>query len=291
MTTEDWQYAARKLAATDVLSWRQIAETLGVPKSTVSDHLRGSLPEMMTDGPIDNRWYVQLINPVKEVTHDNSRILFISDQHIPYHTPGLIDFLGKLKHKYQPTRIINLGDELDKHALSFHDSDPDLDSAGPELRKSLPTIKEMEKLFPVMDLIDSNHGSLAYRKAKSGGIPRAYIRPYNEVLQVGDGWKWHFDLTLKLADGQEVYVHHGKNAQAIKTAQLMGMSTVFGHYHESFGVQYYSTPSKLLWGMNCGCLIDRKSLAFAYNNNNQKRPVIGTGLLIDGKPILETMPL
>ena len=35
--------------------------------------------------------------------------------------------------------------------MSFHDSDPDLPSAGDELKLSLPVIKELEKLFPDMD--------------------------------------------------------------------------------------------------------------------------------------------
>jgi hypothetical protein len=156
---------------------------------------------------------------------------------------------GPEEVRYEPTRVICLGDELDKHAMSFHDSDPDLPSAGDELKKALPTIKEVEKLFPVMDLIDSNHGSLLYRKAKHHGIPRHYLRNYNEVLEVGEGWKWHFDLTLTLPDDQKVYVHHGKGANALRVAQLMGMSYVAGHYHESFGVQYCSTPASLIWAM------------------------------------------
>lgn len=276
-------------------SWRQISELVLVPKSTVSDYLRktrGTTSEMLSTALTE----LQSINGhlekvLDDAEHDNSRILFISDMHIPYHTKGLLPFLEGLKTRYEPTRVICLGDELDKHAMSFHDSDPDLPSAGDELKKALPVIKEVEKLFPEMDVIDSNHGSLLYRKAKHHGIPRHYLRGYNEVLEVGKGWKWHFDMTLTLPDGQKVYVHHGKNSSAIKVAQLMGMSHVCGHYHESFGIQFASTPASLLFGMNAGCLIDRKALAFAYSNNNMKRAVIGTGLIIDGIPILEAMPL
>ena len=49
-----------------------------------------------------------------------------------------------LKKKYKPDKVIHIGDEVDKHAMSFHDSDPDLPSAGDELRMSLPLIKELE---------------------------------------------------------------------------------------------------------------------------------------------------
>lgn len=261
-------------------SGRSIAEVLGLPPRTVQDYLR------------------KLATPKIEVppetepgNTDNSRILLISDMHIPYHHPNLLPFLKGLKDKYKPTRVICVGDELDKHALSFHDSDPDLDSAGKELSASLPVIHAINELFPVMDIVDSNHGSMVFRKAKHHGLPVKYLKSYNEVLEVDEGWQWHEDLTIELPDGQKVYICHGKTAEAIKTAQLYGMSHVCGHYHEKFGVSYFSTPNKLLWGMNVGCLINNNSLAFAYNKVNPKRPVIGTGLIIDGVPILEAMPL
>lgn len=280
----EWQGMALALASLGKISWRQIAEIVERPKSTVSDFLRAH--------EAAKAQAVQEAAPLLEAgSHDNSVVLFISDMHIPYHHENLIPYLKGLKEKYNPTRVICVGDELDKHAMSFHDSDPDLDSAGAELEKALPVIKELETLFPKMDLIDSNHGSMVYRKAKHHGIPRRYIKPYNEVLGVGDGWKWHMDLTITLPDGQKVYIHHGKSSEAVKTSQLMGMSHVCGHYHESFGVKYWANPNGLYWAMNLGCLIDDSSLAFAYNNTNLKRPIIGTGLLVNGVPVLEAMPL
>jgi hypothetical protein len=186
---------------------------------------------------------------------------------------------------------ITVSGNCDAHALSYHDSDPDLDSAGTELCKARVVLKKVEALFPIMDIVHSNHGSLVWRKAKTHGISRHYIKPYNEVLGVGPGWKWHPDITLQLPDGQNVYVHHGKTADAIKVSQTMGMSFVCGHFHEKFGINYWANPLGLYFAMNCGCLIDDKSLAFSYNNVNLKRPIIGTGLIIDGKPVLEAMPL
>lgn len=278
-----WREQALKLADTGVLSWREIAKVLDAPKSSVSDYLREYYKQK---DEINIQDY--------EMVEDNSlnaRILFISDMHIPYHHPDTLDFLQGLKDKYNPTRVICLGDELDKHSLSFHDSDPDLMSAGDELRAALPVIKKLHEMFPVMDLVDSNHGSLVWRKAKHHGIPRHYIKSYNEVLEVGDGWKWHNDLVIDLPDGQQVYVHHGKTSEAVKTSQAMGMSFVCGHFHESFGVTYWANPNGLFFAMNSGCLIDDDSYAFSYNNVNLKRPIRGTSLIINGKPILEAMKL
>lgn len=286
--TASWQEQALALHSIK-MPGRDIAKMIGRPKSTVSDYLRKyvalqRLAKM--DVPL-----LGTIVPNKETKVDNSRILFISDMHIPYHHPGLIPFLAGLKLRYKPTRVICVGDELDKHALSFHTSDPDLKSAGDELRASLPFIAELYAMFPEMDIIDSNHGSLVWRKAKEHGIPRHYIRSYNDVLGVGNGWVWHNDLTLTLPDRQKVYVHHGKSADGLKLSQTMGMSCVQGHYHEKFGINYWGNSLGLYFSMQVGCLIDDDSYAFSYNNVNLKRPVIGTGLIIDGIPILEAMPL
>jgi predicted phosphodiesterase len=285
---KDWREQAVKLANTGVMSRREIAEFLGVPRSTCLDYLRAYYKAM---SEVEERVVEMYDEPAPKDKHDNSRILFISDMHVPYHHPNTLPFLQSLKDRYNPTRIICLGDELDKHALSFHDSDPDLMSAGDELTASLPVIAELKAMFPKMDIIDSNHGSMIYRKAKHHGLPRRYIRSYNEVLGVDEGWVWHNDLTITLPDGQQVYIHHGKSSDAIKTSQAMSMSHVCGHFHESFGVKYWANPNGLFWAMNGGCLIDDKSYAFAYNNTNLKRPIIGTCLIIDGVPVLEAMPL
>jgi hypothetical protein len=195
-------------------------------------------------------------------------ILVISDTHVPYHHKDLLPFLKEVKNRLNPDKVVHIGDELDKHALSFHDSDPDLPSAGDELKISIPIIKEIEKLFPQVDLLDSNHGSLVYRRSLRHGIPKAYLRNYNEFLQVGKGWQWHDDLTLKTSLGP-VYFCHGKIADVLTLAQSMGMSCVQGHYHSSFNVKFYGNSLGLYFGLQVGCLIDKDSLAFRYNKTQR----------------------
>lgn len=285
MSEVEWKEAAVSLAVSG-LSWRAVSKELGIARSTVSDYLRKYFNSERAVETKD----AHVVRKV-DSEEDNSRILFISDMHIPYHHKDLIPFLKHLKAKYNPTRVICLGDELDQHSLSFHDSDPDLPNAGDEIRRALPVIKEVFELFPIMDIIESNHGSLVWRKAKTNGIPKHYIKTYNDVLGVDEGWKWSFDLTLTLPNGQKCYVHHGKSSDVVKLGQQMGMHAVQGHYHNTFKVDYWGNPTGLYFGMQCGCLVDDSSLAFSYNNVNIQRPVIGTGLIIDGVPILEAMIL
>lgn len=291
---KEWQQLGISIKNTAPhLTTTKIAEMVGVPRTTLRDFFNRYFKALLEQDNASEYLYCndeKLDIDFPEV-EDNSRILFISDLHFPYHHPNTFEFLQMLKDRYNPTRVICLGDELDHHAISFHDSDPDLFSAGHELKAALVYIKQLEAMFPVMTLLDSNHGSLVFRKSKHHGIPRHYLKSYNDVLGVSNKWNWVNDLVLDLPDGQKVYCHHGKSAEAIKTSQAMSMSHVAGHFHEKFGIQYWANPNGLFFAINSGCLIDDSNYAFAYNNTNLKRPLIGTSLIIDGIPILEAMPL
>lgn len=277
----------------DGMSQRSAAIVTGVPRSTLGDHIRAlGDAKGFSDASTSRVWdqgKCEYSQKKREVCND--RVLIISDMHIPYHHKDLLPFLQHLKDKYKPTRVICMGDECDKHSLSYHDSDPDLPSAGDELQRCLPVIAELQKMFPVMDILESNHGSLVWRKAKTHGVPRHYIKSYNDVLGVSDNWQWHFDLTIDLPTGNKCYFHHGKSSDVNKLSQQMGMCAVQGHFHEGFKIDYWGNPNGLFWGLQTGCLIDDSSYAFSYNNVNIKRPVIGTALIIDGMPVLEPMVL
>ena len=179
-------------------------------------------------------------------------ILTVSDLHIPAHHPDAFSFLKALKKKIKPDLVVCGGDELDKHALSFHDSDPDLPSAGDELRQSQKYIWELKKIFPKMIILHSNHSSLIYRKALKHGMPRAYLRSYNEFLKVYKDWVWVDDLNVKLSDGSECFFTHGMTADGLKLAMQYGKNVVQFHFHSKFQIQYFSNPDNLIWSYNVG---------------------------------------
>ena len=64
------------------------------------------------------------------------RVLVIGDLHEPYTHPDAYDFLCTVRDEYCPDIVVQIGDETDGHAISFHDSSPELDSAGVELEKA-----------------------------------------------------------------------------------------------------------------------------------------------------------
>jgi predicted phosphodiesterase len=221
----------------------------------------------------------------------NSRILIIPDMHLPYAHPDLWKFLRAIKRKFNPDRVICLGDEVDHHALSFHDSDPDLDSAGPELDKAIRFLKPIYKLFPNVDVLESNHGSLVYRKALVAGIPRRALLGYRDTLEAPQGWRWHFDLRLKMSNGIDLYLHHGKSAKAAALSLQEGACSVEGHFHTKFHVTYWRNSSGLYWGMHCGYLADANSLAQAYAKSNMQKGIVGAAMILNGQPMLLPMIL
>ena len=220
----------------------------------------------------------------------NQTILCISDLHAPYEHIDTIKFLTAIKEKYNPDRVISIGDEVDFHAMSFHPSDASLYSAGDELKKAREVIWQIEELFPKVTVIESNHGSLAYRKAKVAGIPKEILRPYKEILDVKN-WNWVPHLEIILPNKQPCFFVHGlsANTRTLMTSKMM--SAVQGHYHEKFEIVYQGNGERLNFGMTVGCLIDDNSMAFHYNKVFAKRPIIGLGMIIDSQPKLIPMVL
>lgn len=217
-------------------------------------------------------------------------ILVISDLHIPFEHPDCLKFLKAVKNKYEPKTIVQIGDEVDFHALSFHDSDPDLMSAGDELKQAIKKLKAYTELFPEVTVIESNHGSMVLRKALANGMPKAVLKNYNEILEAPKGWKWQFDLKLDTPLGP-VYFCHGKSGAAGRLASQYGMSCVQGHYHEKAQITYISTPERLMFDAHTGCLADDKSLALGYNKINPKRPIVSLIVIINGIPQIVPMVL
>tara|TARA_R100001460_G_scaffold11028_1_gene25878 strand:+ start:550 stop:1251 length:702 start_codon:yes stop_codon:yes gene_type:complete len=220
----------------------------------------------------------------------NKKILVISDMHLPYQHKDSIIFLKEIKKEFKPDRIVNIGDLLDFHAISMHEHNPDLYSAGMELDKAKEYIKELEAIFPEVTEVDSNHSSLVYRRALKYGMSKQFLKPYGDFLGTRK-WKWIDDLTLTMSNGQRCFFTHGRSADILKVSQAMGMSAVQGHYHTKFVISYWANPDNLFFGMNVGCLINQKSMAFNYAKNFKTRFILGCGIILNGIPRLLPMVL
>jgi hypothetical protein len=214
------------------------------------------------------------------------RILVIGDLHYPYAHPDVLPFLEHIKNEYNPDLTVQIGDETDGHALSFHESDPNLDSAGVELEKAKAGLAELEKLFPQVLVCHSNHGSLVYRRAKYSGLPVQMIKTYREILfpKSGDGWHWAFNWKIETPGGPVLFRHQTAGT-VLDAAAAEGCNLVVGHEHGKFGASWGATSMRLFWGAYTGCLIDKDSLAFAYGKVYPRKPIIGVLMILDGVPV------
>jgi hypothetical protein len=183
-----------------------------------------------------------------------------------------------------------LGDELDMHAMSQHDHDPDGRSAGDEHAAGLAGLRPFYDTFPDVDVAYSNHTARPFRRAAKFGIPSVYLKTYAEFLEAPKGWRW-----AEAIEVDNVRYFHGEGyggaLGALKAAQASMQPVVIGHLHSFAGCLFNANPKYLFWGMNAGCLIDRHAYAFAYAKNSPAKPILGCGVVREGVPTFVPMML
>lgn len=217
-------------------------------------------------------------------------VLVIPDLQIPYEHPDALRFINEVAAIYEPTQVVCIGDEVDQHAGGRFDPDPDADSIGVEVRKSVKRLRKWYDRFPVVKVCMSNHTQRIYKKAFHVGIPEAFMRTIEEWLDAPNGWTWEDKFVI---DG--VRYEHGDAQGGMYAARNLAVrnrqSTVIGHHHSHGGVFYIANENEMIFGMNSGCLIDIKSRAFAYAKNAACKPTLGCGVVIQGVPYFVPMML
>jgi len=206
----------------------------------------------------------------------------------------MLPFLRKVMEVYTPDMVLHLGDEVDNHKLSFHDSDEDLPfSASSELAICIEQMKGLYEVFggvPVK-VCESNHGSLLYRKAKHHGIPRDMLRKWEDILEAPDNWEWGFRWVIQTGENKTLFQHSIK-ANSLAASKHKSMNTAQGHYHSKCDIQWWSNDTGgLFFGATFGCLVDGDSMGMAYGKLFVDRPILGCGVIIDGIPLFIPMIL
>lgn len=264
----------------NVQYWRKIFVEVGTKSR--ADRLLAADRVLRTPEPGDD------VGPDLSFVPDVAKaIMVIGDLHYPYAHPDVLPFLEHIKNEYNPDLTVQIGDETDGHALSFHESDPNLDSAGVELEKSRVGLGKLHDLFPQVLVCHSNHGSLVYRRAKYSGIPIQMIKSYREILfpdHKAPGWHWAFNWKINTPQGPVLF-RHQTTGTALDAAAAEGCNLVVGHEHGKFGAQWGATSMRLFFGAYTGCLIDHKSLAFAYGKVYPRKPIIGVLMILSGVPV------
>lgn len=214
----------------------------------------------------------------------SKKVLVIGDLHLPFTLEGYLEHCVKIYKKYNCDTVVFIGDILDLHFTSYHETSTEGYGATQEHDLSVEMLRKWYKAFPKAYVTIGNHDALIYRKAMSAGISKRWIQNYSQVLGT-PGWEWVTDVVI-----DDVLYTHGTTNAYTKAKQNL-MSTVQGHLHSQAGVQFYVGAKSRIFGFQVGCGVDMKSYAMEYGRNFPK-PVISCGVVIDGlHPYLEVMNL
>lgn len=205
---------------------------------------------------------------------NTKNILVIGDLHEPFCKTSYLEFCKKLYNEYKATHVIFIGDIIDNHFSSYHETDPDGMSAKDELEVAITHVRDWVDAFPEADVCIGNHDRLIARKAFSGGISALWLREYNDVLGAPG---WNFQEEFEYDDVRYI---HGEQGTARNRAKKDLISTVQGHRHPEAYVEYFVGKNFRIFGMQVGCGIDHKSYAMAYAKAGPK-PAIGAGLVLN----------
>ena len=210
------------------------------------------------------------------------KVLVIGDLHEPFCLEGYLSFCKKMYKKHKCNKVVFIGDIIDSHYSSYHETDPDGMSAGDELTLAKKKIKKWYKTFPKADVIIGNHDRIVMRKAFSGGIPKIWIKDFTDVLEVAS---WNFVDRVVYDDVQYL---HGEGGTARTKCKADMMSTVQGHLHTQCYTEWYVGAKFKVFGCQVGCGIDHDSYAMAYAKRG-KKPAIGCAVIIDGKTCINEL--
>mgnify|MGYP003664416879 FL=1 len=198
----------------------------------------------------------------------------VGDIHAPFSLDGYLEFCQDIYARFNLNQVVFIGDILDNHYASYHDTDPNGLGGQDELECAVEQVQEWARAFPVADVIIGNHDRMVMRKAFSSAVPKEWIKSYNEVL--GTDWNW----TERIVYDNVQYVH-GEGGTAKTKAKNDMMSTVSGHVHTQAYCEWMVGRTFKVFGMQVGCGVDAESYAAAYARNF-KRQAIGCGVVLGG---------
>ena len=182
-----------------------------------------------------------------------------------------------------------IGDAVDHHYSSFHQTDADGYGGGEELDRAIKRLSRYRDAFAKIcdkkiDICIGNHDRLIMRRAFDSDIPARWIKSYNEVL--GTDWNWVESIVY-----DDVLYEHGEGGQAKTKAKNNMMSSVCGHTHTACGVDWFVGKKYRVFAMQVGCGVDASTYAAAYAKNFKKQ-AIGCGVILGGHTAINVlMPL
>jgi hypothetical protein len=211
-----------------------------------------------------------------------SRILVIGDLHEPFCLDEYLDFCINTYKIYNCNQVIFIGDVIDNHYSSYHETDADGMGGGQELELAIQRLKRWYNAFPEADVTIGNHDRIIMRKAQTSSVPKKWIKDYKDVLEVPN---WNFVDRVVYDNVQYI---HGEGGTARTKCRADMMSTVQGHLHTQCYSEWYVGQNFKIFGTQVGCGINHDSYAMAYAKRG-KKPAIGCGVTIGGHTVINIL--
>ena len=249
-----------------------------------TNYVNPSLAEASRDKYIEEevidkpKSHVGFLRPIFDVRNT----LVIGDTHEPFCKDGYLEHCLKIQKDYNCGRVVHIGDLVDNHAVSYHENDPDGRSPGDEYKLALSKCKEWYKAFPEVSICIGNHDKLPFRKAFTAGLPKNWLKSYQEMFESPILWNWDF-----IHKHMGVIYQHGTGMSgemaSVNAARENRQSTVIGHLHTVSNIRFLASQKDLIFGMSVGCGIDHEKYAFAYGREATRKPVLSCGVVINGE--------
>jgi predicted phosphodiesterase len=259
---------------------KRIAVSRDQRELIIGKHLEGqSLDKISESLPYKRDVIWRIIKEYKSNSCSRSVVGVIGDTHLPFVHPGYLDFCQNVFALWRVTRVVHIGDFVDNHASSYHESDPDGLSAGDEYAAATEVAQEWYTAFPCVSWVTGNHDKIPQRKIRSAGLCARMLR--ENLYNTPAGW-----INGESFEIDGVLYTHGIGSAGINghrlLAQKRGVSCVIGHLHTSAGVAYTATHDGLQrFGLNVGCGVDHESYAMDYARDFG-RPTLGCGIVVEG---------
>lgn len=225
-------------------------------------------------------------NEYELLRHSGNRVLVIGDLHEPFAKEGYLEHCVNAYDKYNCNKVVFIGDIIDNHFSSFHETDPDGHSASQELVLAKERIKEWYSVFPEASVCIGNHDLIPNRKVFNAGLSKHWVKKIGDVLDTPN-WEYAEDFII---DG--VKYTHGTARKAKQRAKDDFISIVQGHYHSESYIEFFVGETYKYFAMQVGCGVDRSAYAMAYGKHFKKMHINCGVVLENGElPILEYMKL
>ena len=273
---------------------REMADRLNVAHGTFASAKR----QMVSRMPVDVSEFAELLTaptielpPLPIAASKATVVGVIGDTHLPYEHRDYLQFCKETFEQNGVNRVVHIGDLIDNHSLSFHDSEPSLRGSRGEYEMAWQRLQPWFDAFPEVTMIYGNHDAIPARQMKKIGLdPDQYMRPIEEVYDFPTGWSLREEVEI---DG--VLYHHGHTACGVNgfrnDSKARFRSTVTGHAHGNSGVSYTAVDRALVYGCAVGCGIDNRSMAFAYGKGFKNKPIISCAVIKENGLLPQVFPM